>query len=40
VAAEGEQAGLVALDEGLERAVMPTPDESDETLVALKPEQW
>jgi hypothetical protein len=39
VAAEGEQAGLVALYESLESAVVPAPDERDQALIGLKPEQ-
>jgi hypothetical protein len=39
VAAEGEQARLIALDQGLERPVMPAPDERDQPLIGLKPEQ-
>ena len=39
VAAEGEQARLVALHQRLEGAVMPAPDERDELLVALQPQQ-
>jgi hypothetical protein len=39
VAAEGEQPGLVALNERLESAVVPAPDESDQALIGLKPEQ-
>jgi hypothetical protein len=39
VAAEGEQAGLVALDQRLESAVVTAPDQRDEPLVALQPEE-
>jgi hypothetical protein len=35
VPAEGEQPRLVALDQGLERAVVATTNQSDESLVAL-----
>jgi hypothetical protein len=39
MAAESEQSRLIALDERLERAVMPTPDQGDEPLIGLKPKQ-
>jgi hypothetical protein len=39
VAAEGEQPRLVALHERLERAVVASPRERDQPLVALKPEE-
>ena len=39
VAAEGEQARLVALDERLEGAVMAAPGEGDQPLVGLQPQQ-
>jgi hypothetical protein len=39
VAAEGEKARLVALDERLEGAVLAAPDEDDQLLVALQPQQ-
>jgi hypothetical protein len=39
VAAEGEQAGLVALDQRLESAVVTAADQRDEPLVALQPEE-
>jgi hypothetical protein len=37
VAAEGEQPGLVALDESLERPVVAAPDQRDKPLVTLNP---
>jgi hypothetical protein len=39
VAAECEQPRLVALEEGVESAVVTSPDERDQLLVALKPEK-
>ena len=39
VAAEGEQPRLVALEERVEGAVVAAPDERDQLLVALEPEQ-
>jgi hypothetical protein len=39
VATEGEQAGLVTLNQSLESAVMPAPDERDQALIGLKPKQ-
>jgi hypothetical protein len=39
VAAEGEQAALVAGDERLERGVVAAPDEHDEPLVGLQSQQ-
>jgi hypothetical protein len=39
VAAEGQEARLVALDERLERAVLAAADEDDQLLVALESEQ-
>ena len=39
VAAEGQQARLVAADERLERAVVAAPDEDDEPLVGLQAKQ-
>ena len=40
VAAEGEQAALIAADQDIERALVATTDERDETLVRLQPEEW
>ena len=37
--AEGEQPRLIPLHERLEGAVMSTPNESDEPLVALQPQK-
>ena len=39
VAAEGKEPGLVALHERLEGALMTSPDECDQPLVGLQPEQ-
>jgi hypothetical protein len=39
MAAEGQKAALVALDEGLEGGVLAAADEDDELLVGLEPEQ-
>jgi hypothetical protein len=39
MAAKCEQARLVALDERLECAMVPAPDESDQLLVALEPQE-
>jgi len=39
VAAEGEQARLIALNKRLEGPVMTPPDERYETLVGLKPKE-
>jgi hypothetical protein len=39
VAAERQQAGLVAGDQRLERMVVPAPDESDQPLVRLQAQQ-
>jgi len=39
MAAEREQACLVALDKRLERAVVATAHERDQSLVALKPQK-
>jgi hypothetical protein len=38
VAAERQEPGLVALDQRLERPLMPTTNQSDEALVALEAE--
>jgi hypothetical protein len=40
VPAEGQQARLVARDEGLEGVVVPAPDERDQALVGLQAQQW
>jgi hypothetical protein len=39
VAAEGEQAGLVTLNQSLESPVVPAPDERDQALIGLKPKK-
>ena len=39
MAAEGQQPRLVALHEGLERAVLTAPDERHQLLVGLEPQQ-
>ena len=39
MSAKGQETGLIALDQGLEGAVLATTDERDETVVALQPEE-
>jgi hypothetical protein len=39
VAAESQQTGLIALDEGLESGLVAAPGEGYKPLVALQPEQ-
>ena len=39
MAAEREQAGLIALNERFEGTVVPAPDEGDQLLVALEAEE-
>jgi hypothetical protein len=39
VAAESQEARLIAVEENLEGAVVPIPDQSDEAIVALQPQE-